>query len=98
MFKNGKQKEVNEMEMRSKTKLIGRLSGKGLFGLANIVEAIYQRIPKSSNEVQDATVMDSTFSLRGFLEARKAMPEVEIQKAMAVISSRHQSGKSGGPH
>ena len=87
------------MEIVSKTKLIEQLSGKGLFGLANIVEMIFQRIPvKAPGEVQAATVMDSAFSLRGFMAARQALPEVEIQKAMAVIASRHQSGKSGGPH
>ena len=86
------------MGIRSKTKLIERLPGKGLFGLVNIVETIYQRIPlRSSDEVQDATVINSAFSLRGFLVARQAMPEVEIQKAMAIIVSRHQSCKAGGP-
>jgi len=86
------------MGIRSKTKLIERLPGKGLFGLVNIVETIYQRIPlRSSDEVQDATVIDSRFSLRGFLAGRQAMPEVEIQKAMAIIVSRHQSWKAGGP-
>jgi len=86
------------MGIRSKTKLIERLPGKGLFGLVNIVETIYQRIPlKSSDEVQDATVIDSQFYLRGFLARRQAMLEVEIQKSMAILASRHQSWKAGGP-
>ena len=67
------------MEVVSKTRLIERLARKGLFGLANIVEMIFQRIPlKASGEVQATTAMDSAFSLRGLLAARQAMPEIEL--------------------
>lgn len=40
----------------------------------------------------------NTFNPQAYMVANQRMHEIETQKAMATIVSRHQSGKAGGPH
>jgi len=87
------------MEIKSVKKLVEGLPERGLYGLVNIVETIYQRVTlRSSDEAQEVAVVSSTPNLRGFLVASQRMTEIETQKAMAIIVSRHHLCKAGGPH
>ena len=47
-----------------------------------------------SNEDREQT---KTFSSDAYLLARKRMYAVEAQKAMAILVSRHDKWKAGGP-
>jgi hypothetical protein len=88
---------VVKLEIKLITKFVEGLPEKRLSRLINIVETIYQRITlRSSDKVQEAPIPHSLLSLRGFLVARQCMNDIETQKAMATIVSRHQSGKAGG--